>query len=65
LRDQRRIDVDADAERRLRMGQVARIDPATAPGPCRVHGPDGDLLALAGVEADGVLRVSRVFAPGV
>jgi hypothetical protein len=44
---------------------VAPIDPATAPGTCRVHGPDGGLLALAAVEADGVLRVSRVFAPGV
>jgi tRNA pseudouridine55 synthase len=65
LRDWRRIDVDADGERRLRMGQVARIDPGTAPGTCRVHGPDGGLLALAAVEADGVLRVSRVFAPGV
>jgi tRNA pseudouridine55 synthase len=65
LSDWRRIDVDVEDERRLRMGQVARVDPATEPGPCRVHGPGAGLLALAVVEPDGVVRVSRVFAPGI
>ena len=58
----RRLDVDAEGERRLRQGQP--LAAGAAEGPWRVHGPDGGLLALADAGADGVLRVRRVFAPG-
>lgn len=65
LRDWRRIDLDADGERRLRCGQIVPLAMDTAVGECRVHGPDGHLLALARVEAGGTLRSTRVFGPGV
>lgn len=62
LADWRRLDVDAEGERRLRQGQPL---PTTASeGAWRVHGPDGGLLALADAGTDGLLRVRRVFAPG-
>jgi tRNA pseudouridine55 synthase len=61
----RRIDLDAEGERRLRCGQTAALAADQAPGECRVHGPDGRLLALARVEAGAILRSTRVFAPGL
>jgi len=65
LRDWRRVDLDADGERRLRCGQIVPLPMNAALGECRVHGPDGHLLALARVEAGGTLRSTRVFGPGV
>lgn len=59
----RRVDVDADGERRLRQGQPQGL-PGLDAGACRVHAPDGSLLALADLGADGILRTRRVFAPG-
>lgn len=65
LPDWPRLDVDAEGERRLRQGQRLRPGPPGAgAGRVRVHGPDGGLVALAGIDADGLLAVTRVFAPG-
>jgi hypothetical protein len=59
----RRVDVDADAERRLRQGQPLAFAAGAATGPCRVHGPGG-LVAIADAGPDGLLRTRRAFAPG-
>ena len=64
LQGRRRIEVDADGERRLRQGQPVPLGAAVPPGACRVHGPGGGLVALATVEPGGTLRSQRVFAPG-
>jgi tRNA pseudouridine55 synthase len=61
----RRVDVDAAAEKRLRQGQPVMAGPDVEAGSCRVHGPDGGLLALAEVLPGGSLRTRRVFAPGI
>jgi tRNA pseudouridine55 synthase len=63
LPDWPRLDVDAAAERRLRQGQGLR-PVGVATGRVRVHGPAGDLVAIAEIGADGLLVTRRVFAPG-
>jgi tRNA pseudouridine55 synthase len=56
-----RWDVDADAARRLSLGQ--RLAPAGLPsGMVGVFGPDGSVVAMV-EERDGAVRPSVVFAP--
>lgn len=56
-----RIDIDADATRRLSRGQ--RVDSSGLPaGMHGVFGPDGHVVALA-EERDGRLKTSVVFTP--
>ena len=57
-----RWDADADAVRRIALGQ--RLAPAGLPaGPVGVFGPDGEVVALV-EERDGAVRPSVVFSPG-
>ena len=56
-----RVDVDAAGGRRLAQGQ--RL-PGHAPsdGPVAIHGPDGRVLGLGTVNAEGTLSPQRLFA---
>lgn len=63
LPDWRRVDLDADQALRLRQGQQLAL--AAAQGPVLACGPAGEALALADLDATGLLRVRRVFQPPV
>jgi tRNA pseudouridine55 synthase len=53
------IHLDADAARRLAHGQ--RVPAAGIAGLHAVYGPDGQLLGLGGLGADGLLQARRLF----
>ncbi|WAC63606.1 tRNA pseudouridine(55) synthase TruB [Pseudoxanthomonas sp. SL93] len=55
-----RIDVDAAAAHRLGQGQRLHGHPPSA-GPVAIHGPEGRVLGLATVDADGKLSPQRLF----
>jgi len=64
LRDYPRVDVDAVGVGALVQGRRIPAGPAPAGGPVQaVYGPDGDLVAVVEVQADGLLRPVVVVAP--
>ncbi|MEL1264108.1 tRNA pseudouridine(55) synthase TruB [Pseudoxanthomonas putridarboris] len=56
-----RIDLQAEEARRLGMGQRLRGH-TPSEGPVAVYGPDGRVLGLATVDAEGLLSPQRLFA---
>ncbi len=56
-----RVDVDAVGARRLAQGQRLRGHPVSD-GPVAVHGPEGRVLGLGTVDAEGTLSPQRLFA---
>jgi len=54
--------LDADGARRFGHGNpVAGAAVSCQPGPVRVYGPDGNLLGLGEVTADGTVRARRLM----
>ena len=56
-----RVDVDATGVRRLAQGQRL-AGHAAGDGPVAVHGPDGRVIGLGSVSAEGTLSPQRLFA---
>jgi tRNA pseudouridine55 synthase len=56
----RRIDLLEDGARRFAQGQRLPSVPGDE-GPCAVHGPEGRVLGLAHLDADGLLSPQRLF----
>jgi tRNA pseudouridine55 synthase len=60
-----RIDLDALESLQLRQGRVLSVSGRmSCPGTARAYGPDGRFLGLVELEADGRLRVERLFVAG-
>jgi len=58
-----RLDADAAEAERIRQGRVLQRPGLEWLGSCRIHGPDGRLLALAERDEAGAVRPVRVLNP--
>lgn len=62
LRGWPELRLDAEASRRLRLGQAVRIPGIVPPGELALYGPTGELIGIGKALADGRVAPSRLLA---